>query len=356
VVEILPAFENPFGGILRDGHAVSIGHGEEDATPRVQERGAEGLPRRDGKRRAGLDASPGDLRCGRRLRSDLGRERVELELDEEVFQFPGVGLRALERRGLEGDRQVGRNPDERAREDRRLPVQAQALAHLARDLVGLREERLEAAVARNPLLRGHLADARDARDVVHAVPHERQHVGHLAGRHAEELLDSRLVQELFPPGVKDADAGLDELQHVLVGGHDHDVEAFRRGLGREGSENIVGLVAGQLQDRNPVGVEGAADVPDLGREVRGHGDAVRLVLAVRVLAKRPLRPVPGDREVIGSVLAQHLAEHVDEAVDGIGRLSRRGRKPLDRVVGAVDVGHRVDQVEFSRVGHERAIL
>ena len=100
------------------------------------------------------------------------------------------------------------------------------------------------------------------------------------GRHAEELLDAGLVQELLPPGVKDADPRADELQHVLVRGHDDDVEALRRGFLRERPDDVVGLVARQLQDRDPVGLEDAADVGNLRGEVVGHRDAVGLVLRV----------------------------------------------------------------------------
>jgi hypothetical protein len=148
----------------------------------------------------------------------------------------------------------------------------------------------------------------------------------------------------------------DELQHVFVRRHDHDIESLRRGLCRERPDDVVGFITGQFQDRDPVGVEGAADVLNLGGQVRSHRNAVGLVPGIGVVAHGPFRAVPGDGEVIGSVLAQHLAQHRHEAVDGVGGLAGRCREALDGVVGAMDIGHRVHQVELARVGHERAIL
>ena len=107
-------------------------------------------------------------------------------------------------------------------------------------------------------------DAGDAGDVVDAVAHERQDVDDLAGRDAEELAHAGLVQEDLPARVEDADARRDELQHVLVRRDDDDVEARRGRPGRERSDHVVGLVAGHLEDGDPVGVENAADLRELG--------------------------------------------------------------------------------------------
>ena len=163
---------------------------------------------------------------------------------------------------------------------------------------------------------------------------------------AEELLDSRLVDELLPAGVVDADSRGDELEHVFVRGDDDDLEAFRRRLCRKGSDDVVGLVAGQLEHGDPIGIQNPADVGDLRGQVRGHRDAVGFVIAVGLVAHGLLRPVPGDREQIRGVLPQHLSQHRHEPVDGVGGLAERRREALDRVVGAVDVGHRVHEVEL----------
>ncbi len=215
----------------------------------------------------------------------------------------------------------------------------------------------QVAVFRDPLLRGDLAHAGDPGDVVDAVAHEREDVDHLGRRHPEELAHARLVQELLAARVENAHPGSDELEHVLVRGDDDDVEAHHGRLLRERPDDVVRLVAGQLQDRDAVRLQDAADGRELDPQVVGHRRPVGLVVDVFGVAFGPFRPVPGDRDVVGSVLAHHLAEHGDEAVDRVGWPPRGGREPLDGVVRPVDVGHRVHQVELrGGFGHGGRIL
>ena len=352
-VERLPARQDLALGFFRDLDAAIARDSQEDPVASAQERGAERLLRSHREGGAGRDA--GSLNLGRRggLRAQLGREGMELELDEQLLQARRVRLGAFERRRLERDRQVRRDRDETAGQDRRLPVLPETLADFALDLIGLREQRVQVAIGGDPFLGRDLAHARHPRHVVHAVSHERQDVGDLLRPDPEEFLDARLVQELLAPRVVDADAGRNELEHVLVRRNDDDLEALCRRLLRQRSDDIVRLVARKLQDRDAVRVEHPADVSDLRRQVRGHRQPVRLVLGVCLMPHRPLRAVPGDREVVGGVLAQHLAQHRHEAVDRVGRLSGRGREAGDRVIGAMDVGHRVHQVQFRAVRRHR---
>ena len=87
-----------------------------------------------------------------------------------------------------------------------------------------------------------------------------------------------------------------------------------------------------------------------------HRDPVGLVLGVLLVPVGLLRPVPGDRAQVRGVLAEHLPQHGHEPVDRVGGLAGGGREPLDRVVGAMDVRHRVHQVELPGLfGHGRRI-
>ncbi len=229
---------------------------------------------------------------------------------------------------------------------------AQALAHLPFDLSGLLQERGEGPVRRDPLLGGDLAHAGNSRHVVDAVAHQGEHVDDLRRLDAEELLDAGVVHERLFAGVEDAHAGPHQLQHVLVGGDDHHVEAPLRALDRERSDDVVRLVPRKLQDRDAVRGEDPPDVGKLRGQIVLHRSPVGLVGGIGVVALCALGAVPGHRQVLGRVLAQHLAHHGDEAVDRVGRLARRGGETLDGVVGAVDVGHRVDQVELGAgLGH-----
>ena len=125
----------------------------------------------------------------------------------------------------------------------------------------------------------------------------------------------------------------------------------------ERPDDVVGLVPGHLEDRDPVGRAGAADVGDLDAQILLHGGAVGLVPVVLVVPDGPLGPVEGHGEILGRMLAEHLLEHRHEPVDRVGRLAFPGRQSPDRVVSAVDVGHGIHQIERrARFGHGSRIL
>ena len=335
--------------------AASVFFGDErllagaDREQRVAVARQEGDARRTGDRRKRATRGQpleGQLGRHRGVSVDLGRERMELQSDEELLQPPEVGLGAAEGRRIEWHRQVHRDLDQAAREQGVLAMRAQALSDFALDLVGVLEQGRQAPVLGDPFLGRDLPDAGHAGDVVDAVAHECQHVADLAGGNAEERGHARVVQEDLFARVEDADpVPGDQLQHVFVGRHDDHVVTLGFGLLGERADDVVGLVAGQLDDRDPIGRQGLADLGELRGEIVRHRHAVGLVLGVRLVPLGPLRPVPGGGQKVGTVLPDHLAEHRDETVNGVGRPARGRREALDRVVGAVDVRHRVDQIE-----------
>ena len=217
---------------------------------------------------------------------------------------------------------------------------------------------VEAAVFLDPLLCRDLADAGHARDVVGGVAHEGQDVDDLPGRDAEELLDALVVEKLLLARVEDPHAGpLDELEHVLVRRDDDDVEIGCPRRPGERADDVVGLVARQGEDGDPVGLARAADLGDLGGQVLVHRGPVRLVGVVLVVADGLARQVEGHRQILARMLAEHLPQHRHEAVDGVGRPPVPGREAPDRVVRPVDVGHRVHEVDGrARRRHGNGIL
>ena len=243
-----------------------------------------------------------------------------------AFETRSVRRRELEGLGVERHGQVRADHGQTLREERRLLVLAQALANLALDRVRLREQMVEVAVLQDPFLRRDLAHAGHPGDVVGGVPHQGQHVGDLPRGDAEEVANSRLIQEPFAARVVDAHVRGDQLQHVLVGRHDDGVVAPAHGLDRDGSDDVVGLVTGLLQDRNPVGFARPLDEGDLALQVLFHLGPVGLVRFVGLVADGLSRQVEGGRDGVGLVLAQHLLQHRQEAVNGVGGLARGGRK------------------------------
>ena len=212
--------------------------------------------------------------------------------------------------GVEVDRQVGVDGRQLQRHPRLLLVGEEPFAvglpgHLARAF----QEARERAVLLDQPLRPLLADPRDARDVVDRVPHEGENVGDLLGRDPEVLLDLSGAVELAPPGVVHGDVGTHELHEILVG---RDQDHVVAGVGRllcQGAEDVVGLVAVELQDGDTMGGERPAHPGDLAPQVVRHGIAVGLVLLVP-FGPHALLGAPsfeGDPDEVGLLLAEELA-------------------------------------------------
>ena len=120
---------------------------------------------------------------------------------------------------------------------------------------------------------------------------------------------------------------------------------WRLGLLGERADDVVGLVAGQLDDRDPIRRAGPRGSRGAARRDRPPSPRGWPCTRRTPRAAGSLRPVPGGGQKVGAVLPDHLAEHRDETVDGVGRPAGGRRETLDRVVGPMDVRHRVHQVE-----------
>ena len=159
----------------------------------------------------------------------------------------------------------------------------------------------------------------------------------------------------------------DQLHHVLVAGDDEDRVAIIGGLAGERADDVVGLEALGLEDGNAKGLERAADVGKLLRQIGGHLGAVGLValvldvnvglrlgveLAVAghgcrlLVAERWSREIEGSGQVLRIEIGAQLAQHVDEdkrRARGKSGLVRHGALPAHGVIGAEDERHRVDE-------------
>ncbi len=213
-----------------------------------------------------------------------------------------------------------------------LQVVPEVLPGLALDLVGALHELRERPELGDPLGRGLLADARDARQVVGRVAAQRREVRVLL-RGEAVLLHDLLRGE--PGELGDAlgrveHGGVlgDELEGVPVAGDDQHVEAGRLRLRRQRRDHVVGLEAVDREPRHVHRVEQLADQLDLPLELVGGLGAVRLVLGELRRAPRLAGDVERHREVRGGLVAQRVRQHRRETVDGVGRLPRRGREIL----------------------------
>jgi hypothetical protein len=203
------------------------------------------------------------------------------------------------------------------------------------------QQALQVAPLADQLRRTLLPDALHSRNVVARVAHQRAQVENALRRHAEALLHLGWTETAVLHAVEERDPLADQLHQVLVRGDDRHPGLGRRLL-HQGCDDVVGLEARDLEDRDAVGLHQLANHGNLRREILGLGLASRLVVPVELVAKAGAARIEDDHHDVGLLLAQHLAEHVDEPVGrsrgrAVGSAQTRdGEEGAVQAVGAVD--------------------
>ena len=258
---------------------------------------------------------------------------VELEEVEEALELVAVDLAHLELVEAAGQLLGQVDVAEQLHDDGVLPhdllVRRQVLLELRRLLVEVGEDAVEVAVLVEQLGGGLLPHAGDAGQVVAGVaPHGGVH-DVLVGGDAGALEDAGLVVEGVVRHaalvVEDLDVGVaDQLVHVAVAGDDDDVVARLAALLGERGDDVVGLDAGLVHDREAEGGDDLADQAHLlAEDVGGLGPA-RLVVGDALVAERLLRAVEGHDDAVARVVPEHVDQHRREPVDGVGHLPGGG--------------------------------
>ena len=263
-------------------------YGDADPLPVA---GVLGEPARDG---AGGQPLPVELEPG--LVDLLGGGRVDgvhqpgaqLAADLQlVEQLEGGGAVPRLADGLarpHGQRQVADQRVEVAVADHVAEVGAQRLALLARDLVGAGDHVVEPVELVDPLGGVPLADSGDAGQVVGGLPHDGRELGIAPRRHAVLVLDvgrGEAGQVADPAHRVEHRRGLgDELDGVAVTGEDQHLHALGDGLGGEGGDDVVGLVALELEVPDRQRVEHLPDQRQLAAELARGLVPLGLVLRV----------------------------------------------------------------------------
>jgi len=215
---------------------------------------------------------------------------------------------------------------------------AQLFAELALDLSCPLQELVQRAEFLDQLDGCFLADARHAGDVVGAVSGQAEDIGHQIRSDAETLDDLGDSGGLALHGVEERHPLGDDLHQVLVAGYHHHPASGGAVPGGQCPDDVVGLVAGKLQSRYVEGPHHVADRSHLDPQVIGHGGPVGLVFGIEAGAERDTSHVEHYRHVLRVMVLEQLEQHLDEAVDGIGRVAGRGGEVADGVVGPVDIG------------------
>ena len=196
-------------------------------------------------------------------------------------------------------------------------------------------------------LAARLSPTRGRRDVVRRIALERLVVDHLVRSERVPLPDpGRVVDHrVLDAGSGRHQPGLvgDQLEHVEVDRHDRRFDARALGLPDECPDDIVGLVALLLVDRDPERLDHLADLRELGGEIVRHARPGGLVLCVLLVAERRPREVEGNRDVVGLQVRETAQDDAAEAEDAVDQLTLGRRERREGVVAAVHEPEAVEQ-------------
>jgi hypothetical protein len=303
-----------------------------------------GLDRLDRALLVGVGGGPGEL---------LFQLARELELPQQPDQGLAVGAGHSERFPFDVDFDVCVDGDQFLAQEDLIPVLEERLPLALRaDLGGVRHRVLDGAEPLEERSGALLPDAGGSGDVVGTVALETQQVDDVLRRHAEQL--PHLVgtdQQIVARGVQHERVLVDQLHHVLVDGDDEGMDPGLRGAAGERPDHVVGLLAGHLDRRDRHGPAQAPDVGELLDQIGRHPLAGRLVLRIPDVTGRRFAAVEDHRDVVGRELLEDAIEHQEQAVGGVGRDALAGRQAPDRVVGAEDLGHRIDEHQDGSFDH-----
>ena len=231
----------------------------------------------------------------------------------------------------------------------------QVIAQLARFHCGGRcQYGLQIAMLDNQLCCGLRPDTGHTGDIVHCVPHQRQHIAE-PFRADTEFLDH--FGRIDPPVVHrviQVEAGLDQLHQILVGRHDRDRPPLRqRGLGIA-SNDVVGFKPLGLDTRQRERPRRITDHRELGNKVFGRRRTLCFIFVVEIVAEGFRRFVEDDRHMRRPVgFVQRFGEfpqHRGVAVNRADRFAANIGQRRQAVIGAEDIARAVDKIEVV-VGH-----
>ena len=271
------------------------------------------------------------------------QQAAKLKLAEQLAQPVDVGLLAGQAVQFDLERHLAAQGRQFLGQTGQLAVVADPVAQLALDGVAVAEDVFEVVPLGDELHGCLLTHPGNARNIVGRVAHQGLDLDHPGGLDAElgpHLFDA---DELVFHGVEHGHPLGHQLHQVLVAGHQDDLGPVAVPAAGQGGQNVVGLIAGQLNGRNAVGCNDLFDTRDLLPQRVRHGLPVGLVVAVALVAKGLARRVKNDRQMARLIGVLDPLEHVHKAEDGVGRKAAGVTQLAHGVEGAVDVGLAVDQ-------------
>ena len=197
--------------------------------------------------------------------------------------------------------------------------------------------RLDGMVLRDDPLRRLRTEARHARDVIGGVPHQGLQVDELERRHVPLLhhivrivvIDRRHALRRLRK--TDLDLLVRELQEVTVTRDDRHLHALLLAALRDGTEQVIRLVAALHEERNVHRPKHLLHQRDLLVQLRRHRLPRPLIGVKHLMAKGRLVHIEGHRQMIRLLLIQHLQKDIQETIDRIRVQPLRIRQLRDPV-------------------------
>ena len=218
------------------------------------------------------------------------------------------------------------------------------------DLAGAVEQGVEIAIGIDQLRRRLDADAGHPRHIVGRIPGQGLDIHDLVRPDAELLPDLGLADAPVLDRVQHGDIAADELHQILVGGDDGDDVAPRRGRLGIGCDQIVGLIALELDGRHVAGAGRLADQRELRQELGRRGRTMGLVIGIDLAAEGSPSRIEDDGDDLGLGVLHQPQQHVGEAIDCVGRGPVGAVHGRQSVEGAEDITRAVDQIDVVRLG------
>ena len=296
----------------------------------------------------------GGLYLGRVDLQPLGHpfgQGAEFHLIEEAHHRLGLGV--LQLKAVQGDIQghIAIQLHQTARDSDLLGIVEQSLAPLGLlDLARAGQERIQIAIFLDQQGGGFQPDPRRAGHVVDRISGQGLDIDHAVGRDAE--LFEHLIQPdaLVLHRVKHIDAVTDQLHQVLVGRDDRHRPPGLAGAGGQGGDDVIGLIALNLDAGHVEGAGGLAGKGKLRAQILGQFGAVGFVGGVDVVAKG-LGPGIKDHGDMGRGFFAGVGQLAPEEVTKPGHCADRhavgfARERRQRVIGAEDKGRPIDQMQM----------
>ena len=255
-------------------------------------------PGRLGKQSSGIRIGCGGIgRRGKgsiRLFQNTVDERAKFQLFENLTKFFFVRFFADECIHVELDGHVHFDGRKEFGESNHFPVCLYFGFKRAFQLVGMGKQVFDAAEFRYQFLRGFLAHARTAGDIVGRVSHQSQHIDDLLGGPDIEfgfyLLDAHDFKSAAMFGTVHKHVVRYQLAVVFIGGHHIGGDTLLSGFGGKGTYHIIGFITGDFQDGNAVSADNVFYDRYGKADSFGSFFPLRLILFVSFVAEcRPRR-------------------------------------------------------------------